>query len=100
MILSKEYYKDQEKRVLYSHFAVRLEERYNIEISFEEWKHLCKTHPLTILEKPQPHNKRFGFITYKGVDIVVIRTRSQGAFYVTALPITDKTYQEYINRQL
>lgn len=69
----------------YTHFNERLQERYGISVSFDEYKILCRQKVAII--KYQSKNKAIGFLNIKGVKVLVAKERHRKRILSTALPI-------------
>lgn len=88
--VSVEQLKINEFASAYYHFNDRLNERYGVSISIEEYKELCKT-PVHKIEQPT-QNKKVGFLNIKGVDVLVVKEVKRNRRLITALPKNDKRY--------
>ena len=73
----------------YHHFNERLQQRYGIEITIEEYIKLCRTHIDRVKNQP---NKIIGVMKIKGVNVLVVRERYRKRKLITALPF--KNYNE------
>jgi len=69
----------------YTHFNERLQERYGISVSFDEYKLLCRSK--VAITKYQSKNKAVGFLNIKGVKVRVAKERHRKRILSTALPI-------------
>lgn len=87
---SNEQLKINEFVSAYYHFNDRLIERYDVSISLEEYKELCKM-PVNKIEKPT-QNKKVGFLKIKGIDVLVVKEVKRNRRLITALPKNDKRY--------
>jgi hypothetical protein len=78
---------------VFLHFRERLIERYGLDISFEEYKDLCKAE----IERFKPVNggKTTGIVSFKGNNIIVAKRAGKKSFLTTALPID--YYRTYAN---
>lgn len=71
---------------VFRHFALRLSERYNLLITFEEYKSLCKKEFHGVVckgSKGEPDIK--GFMDIHGVKVLVVKRHNKDIL-VTALP--------------
>ena len=98
--------KDKENRVLpilFRHFSMRLIERYNVYITFEDYLQLNKIKYLQKQMYKKNDENRIsitGFITIKGVKVKVVRSLKD-KYLVTAVPLTNnknefKTFKEVL----
>ena len=74
---------------LFRHFSMRLIERYNVFITFEEYVNLCKT-PFIRNQKLKVNGDRYylkGNIDIKGTRVNVYRSPYGLKPFLTALPI-------------
>ena len=89
----EEEFENQQWQLSYVHFAMRLQERYKMQITFEEYKQLCKT-PVIQNIRTQTKNKRIAIVKLRDTYIVVgVSTNSflaAKAKFRTALPLNKK----------
>jgi len=73
----------------FRHFSLRLAERYNILISFEEYVDICSRTYLKEAKYVSEENKNSicGFLNIKGIDVKVIKRNNKPKALLTALPI-------------
>lgn len=89
----EEEFENQQWQLSYIHFAMRLQQRYNMQITFEEYRQLCKIPPIQII-KTQTKNKRIGIVKLRN-DYIIVGISNNGllgskARYRTALPLSNK----------
>lgn len=78
----------------YYHFNERLNMRYQLDITLEEYKELCRYPIKTILKET---HKLFGLMQIKGREVFVVRQRKKNRWLLTALPyknLKDDKYQK------
>jgi hypothetical protein len=91
----EEEFENQQWQLSYIHFAMRLQERYHMKISFSEYKELCKT-PIIQTIKKQTQNKSIALIKFRNTYIVAGVGRNSllsAAKIRTALPLKKKHKQ-------
>lgn len=67
----------------YHYFNERLQQRYGIDVTIDEYMQLCRAHIDKI--RNQPH-KIIGVMKIKGVNVLVVRERHRKRKLLTALP--------------
>ena len=71
----------------FSHFALRLSERYNLLISFEDYVYLSK---LQYIQKAEFRvTCKVGFLNIKGIQVRVMKSTKRLKPLLTALPINN-----------
>jgi hypothetical protein len=86
VIPTKEEVERMEIAGSYFHFNQRLNERYRIEVTFDEYLALCKN-TINIWKKEQ--HKIKGILNIKGIDVLVVRERYRKRKLLTALPFNN-----------
>lgn len=86
-IPSKEEVDKMDMAGAYSHFNQRLNERYGIDVTFDEYIELSKKYIKTL--RKQKH-KRIGIMEIKGIPVVVVKEIDRRRKLVTALPFKNQ----------
>jgi|ERR1044072_16900 hypothetical protein len=76
----------------YFHFNERLNLRYQIDITLEEYIEACRYPIKTLLKET---HKLFGLIQIKGKDVFVVRQRKKDRKLLTALPYHNLKDEKY-----
>ena len=92
IIPTPEEVKKMELAGSYFHFNERLNMRYNLDISLEEYIELCRYPIKPILKET---HKLFGLIKIRNTDVFVVRQRKKDRKLLTALPFDNLQNEKY-----
>lgn len=82
----------------YFHFNERLNQRYGLDITLEEYTQICR-YPIQVLLKNT--YKIHGIMKIKNVDVLVVREKDRKRKLLSALPysnINDEKYKEWTTK--
>lgn len=88
IFLSKETIQNNEFISSYYHFNERLKQRYQLQVTIDEYKDLCRVQFKSFIK--QSKNKNIGFIPIKGVNVIVVKERKGKRRLITAMPANKK----------